>query len=92
MCLFFFTPAIPRSPNQHQFADVRNLFGSHPLLISAPKLYLCFVLNFDYSIGSHFPHTGVPNTLNVMTNFPFLVVGVLGFVFALDGSFFNIRF
>jgi hypothetical protein len=36
--------------------------------------------------------TGVPNTLNVMTNFPFLVVGVLGFVFALDGSFFNIRF
>ncbi|XP_058781129.1 uncharacterized protein LOC131655251 [Vicia villosa] len=33
---------------------------------------------------------GVPNTLNVMTNFPFLVVGVLGFVFALDGTFFNI--
>lgn len=59
ICLFLFTPTIPRSSNQHQFADVRNLLG-------------------------------VPNTLNVMTNFPFLVVGVLGFVFALDGSFFNI--
>lgn len=32
---------------------------------------------------------GVPNTLNVMTNFPFLVVGVLGFVFALEGGVFN---
>lgn len=36
--------------------------------------------------------TGVPNTLNVMTNFPFLVVGVLGFVLALEGTVFNIRF
>ncbi|KAJ1430311.1 hypothetical protein SESBI_07801 [Sesbania bispinosa] len=33
---------------------------------------------------------GVPNTLNVMTNFPFLVVGVLGFVLALEGGVFNI--
>lgn len=35
---------------------------------------------------------GVPNTLNVMTNFPFLVVGVLGLVLALEGGLFNIRF
>ncbi|KAF3447533.1 hypothetical protein FNV43_RR12719 [Rhamnella rubrinervis] len=33
---------------------------------------------------------GVPNTLNVITNFPFLVVGVLGFVFCIRGDFFNI--
>ncbi|PPD81225.1 hypothetical protein GOBAR_DD21841 [Gossypium barbadense] len=34
----------------------------------------------------------VPNTLNVITNFPFLIVGVLGFVLCLGGgSFFNIR-
>ncbi|KAF5467986.1 hypothetical protein F2P56_012184 [Juglans regia] len=33
---------------------------------------------------------GVPNTLNVITNFPFLVVGVLGFVLSLQGNFFNI--
>ncbi|KAH1124270.1 hypothetical protein AAZX31_06G048400 [Glycine max] len=33
---------------------------------------------------------GVPNTLNVMTNFPFLVVGVLGLVLALEGGVFNI--
>ncbi|XP_057431975.1 uncharacterized protein LOC130724696 isoform X2 [Lotus japonicus] len=33
---------------------------------------------------------GVPNTLNVMTSFPFLVVGVLGFVLALEGGVFNI--
>nr|XP_011458907.1 PREDICTED: uncharacterized protein LOC101307374 isoform X1 [Fragaria vesca subsp. vesca] len=33
---------------------------------------------------------GVPNTLNVITNFPFLVVGVLGFVLCLQGGFFNI--
>ncbi|KAG5045047.1 hypothetical protein JHK86_014453 [Glycine max] len=33
---------------------------------------------------------GVANTLNVMTNFPFLVVGVLGLVLALEGGVFNI--
>ncbi|XP_010453247.1 PREDICTED: uncharacterized protein LOC104735201 [Camelina sativa] len=33
---------------------------------------------------------GVPNTLNVITNFPFLIIGVLGFVLCLGGSFFNI--
>ncbi|CAK8569852.1 unnamed protein product [Lathyrus sativus] len=33
---------------------------------------------------------GVPNTLNVITNFPFLVVGVLGFVLTLEGGFFTI--
>jgi len=35
--------------------------------------------------------TGVPNTLNVITNFPFLVVGVLGLVLALEGGFFTVR-
>ncbi|CAJ1973535.1 unnamed protein product [Sphenostylis stenocarpa] len=59
MFLFFFTPAIPRSPKHHQFVDMRNLLG-------------------------------VPNTLNVITNFPFLVVGVLGLVLAIEGGFFNI--
>uniref|UniRef100_A0A2P2L1V7 Uncharacterized protein LOC105122195 n=1 Tax=Rhizophora mucronata TaxID=61149 RepID=A0A2P2L1V7_RHIMU len=34
---------------------------------------------------------GVPNTLNVITNFPFLVVGVTGFVLSLQGCLFNIR-
>ncbi|OMO66943.1 hypothetical protein CCACVL1_20907, partial [Corchorus capsularis] len=35
--------------------------------------------------------TCVPNTLNVITNFPFLIVGILGFVLSLGGgSFFNI--
>jgi hypothetical protein len=52
---------------------------------------VCFCFCFDCFIMI-LTSTGVPNTLNVMTNFPFLVVGVLGFVFALDGSFFNIRF
>ncbi|XP_010519849.1 PREDICTED: uncharacterized protein LOC104799163 isoform X1 [Tarenaya hassleriana] len=33
---------------------------------------------------------GVPNTLNVMTNFPFLIVGVLGFVLCIGGGFFTI--
>ncbi|XP_008377687.3 uncharacterized protein [Malus domestica] len=33
---------------------------------------------------------GVPNTLNVITNFPFLVVGALGFVLCVQGGFFNI--
>ncbi|KAL3744483.1 hypothetical protein ACJRO7_013706 [Eucalyptus globulus] len=33
---------------------------------------------------------GVPNTLNVITNFPFLIVGVLGFVLCLQGSYFNV--
>ncbi|KAJ4708198.1 Alkaline phytoceramidase (aPHC) [Melia azedarach] len=35
---------------------------------------------------------GVPNTLNVITNFPFLIVGVIGFVLTLQGSFFKISF
>ncbi|KAJ1442806.1 hypothetical protein SESBI_00686 [Sesbania bispinosa] len=56
---FLFTPKIPRSPNHHRFADLRNLLG-------------------------------VPNTLNVITNFPFLVAGVLGLVLALEGGVFNI--
>ncbi|CAJ2675212.1 unnamed protein product [Trifolium pratense] len=56
---FLFSPKIPRSPNYHQFADMRNLLG-------------------------------VPNTLNVITNFPFLVVGVLGLILALEGGFFTI--
>ncbi|XP_058725024.1 uncharacterized protein LOC131596399 isoform X3 [Vicia villosa] len=33
---------------------------------------------------------GVPNTVNVITNFPFLVVGVLGLVLTLEGGFFTI--
>ncbi|KAJ4954229.1 hypothetical protein NE237_031061 [Protea cynaroides] len=33
---------------------------------------------------------GVPSTLNVITNFPFLIVGVLGLVLCLQGSFFDI--
>ncbi|KAL6344687.1 hypothetical protein AAG906_002593 [Vitis piasezkii] len=33
---------------------------------------------------------GVPNTLNVITNYPFLVLGVLGFVLCLSGNFFVI--
>ncbi|OVA08432.1 Ceramidase [Macleaya cordata] len=33
---------------------------------------------------------GVPNTLNVISNFPFLVVGVLGLVLCLRGNFFAI--
>lgn len=35
---------------------------------------------------------GVPNTLNVFSNFPFLIVGVMGFVLTLQGIFFNISF
>ncbi|XAR70792.1 hypothetical protein NMG60_11027786 [Bertholletia excelsa] len=33
---------------------------------------------------------GIPNTLNVISNFPFLVVGVLGFVLCLQGNVFVI--
>ncbi|KAJ8637853.1 hypothetical protein MRB53_012120 [Persea americana] len=33
---------------------------------------------------------GVPNTLNVITNFPLLVVGVLGLVLCLHGNYFGI--
>ncbi|KAH9761637.1 Alkaline phytoceramidase (APHC) [Citrus sinensis] len=35
---------------------------------------------------------GVPNTLNVLSNFPFLIAGVMGFVLTLQGIFFNISF
>ncbi|KAF6140061.1 hypothetical protein GIB67_001802 [Kingdonia uniflora] len=35
---------------------------------------------------------GVPNTLNVISNFPFLIVGILGLVICLQGGLFAISF
>ncbi|KAI3955270.1 hypothetical protein MKW98_020903 [Papaver atlanticum] len=63
--------------------------------------YLCFLILM--LLAPKIPHSpnhhrfsdmrnflGVPNTLNVITNFPFLIVGVLGFVICLQGSIFVI--
>ena len=43
MCLFLFTPTIPRSPNQHQFADVRNLLGNHLTYFFVLRIIFCSV-------------------------------------------------
>lgn len=101
LCWLFFmmvTPKIPLSYRHHLFADMRNFLGipfQFKLLFFSLLCYIissrayavtfCMWVFFGLSIG-------VPNTLNVITNFPFLIVGVLGFVLSLGGgSFFNIR-
>ncbi|KAH9751542.1 hypothetical protein KPL71_014333 [Citrus sinensis] len=34
---------------------------------------------------------GIPNTLNVVSNFPFLVIGIVGLVLCFHGNYFNLR-
>lgn len=34
---------------------------------------------------------GIPNTLNVVSNFPFLVIGIVGLVLTLHGNSFGLR-
>ncbi|XVF35335.1 hypothetical protein REPUB_Repub18cG0136700 [Reevesia pubescens] len=59
------------------------------IMLVAPKIPLSY-RNHLYADMRNF--LGVPNTLNVITNFPFLIVGVLGFVLSLGGGgFFYIR-
>ena len=36
--------------------------------------------------------SGVPNTMNVISNFPFLVVGVVGLVLCLHGNYLGLRY
>ncbi|PKI70700.1 uncharacterized protein LOC116201540 isoform X2 [Punica granatum] len=57
------------------------------LMVATPKIPYS-PKNHIYADMRNF--LGVPNTLNVITNFPFLAVGVVGFVFCLQGCFFNI--
>ncbi|KAG6770527.1 hypothetical protein POTOM_026212 [Populus tomentosa] len=68
------------------------------LWLGALLCWLCFMVVTPKITLSHKPlqfadmrnFLGVPNTLNVITNFPFLLVGVVGFVLSLQGCFFNI--
>lgn len=93
VCLMLATPKIPHSPKHHLFADMRNFLGISSLPLS-PSLSLCLLFDsvITYSLLCYGLYTGVPNTLNVITNFPFLIVGVLGFVLCLQGNLFAIRF
>lgn len=92
--LMLATPKVPLSPHGNLFADMRNFLGmpffffvSH--VVSLVHLWdRPFVVDVILLSGYM---TGVPNTLNVITNFPFLIVGVIGFVLTLQGSFFKIR-
>ncbi|KAK7831216.1 hypothetical protein CFP56_027569 [Quercus suber] len=90
----FATPKIPLSPKHHLYADMRNFLGNQTL--HYPFLYMflyscnCLVFWLICVVLLSGCLTGVPNTLNVITNFPFLVVGVLGFVLCLQRNFFNI--
>ncbi|XP_057427704.1 uncharacterized protein LOC130721175 isoform X2 [Lotus japonicus] len=82
-------------PNQRQrlrrWKKTRVLFAAFLCCIS----FFLFTPKIPRSLNHHrFADLrnllGVPNTLNVITNFPFLVVGVLGLVLALEGGVFNI--
>ncbi|WVZ19701.1 hypothetical protein V8G54_007023 [Vigna mungo] len=57
----------------------------HHKFVDMRNLLGCFI-HVLMILGS----PGVPNTMNVMTNFPFLVVGILGLVLTLEGGVFNI--
>ncbi|MED6159533.1 hypothetical protein PIB30_043104 [Stylosanthes scabra] len=78
--------------------DSRRRFNSTRMWLPAFLFSLCFLFFTPTIPRSHHHHQfvdmrnllGVPNTINVITNFPFLVVGVLGFVLVLDGALFNI--
>ncbi|KAL4297284.1 hypothetical protein GQ457_12G021160 [Hibiscus cannabinus] len=86
------TPKIPLSYNNHLYADMRNF-----VVKKLEKIVHGLLIYLDFKVGEDMDFVlcfaiGVPNTLNVITNFPFLIVGVLGFVLCLGGgSFFNIR-
>ncbi|KAK1550027.1 hypothetical protein Q3G72_012541 [Acer saccharum] len=59
------------------------------LMLATPKIPLSSHHHLFADMRNFF---GVPNTLNVITIFPFLIVGVIGFVLCFQGSFFNISF
>lgn len=96
LCLMFATPKIPLSPKHHLYADMRNFLGNqtlhHPFLYMFLYRCNCLVFWLICVVLLSGCLTGVPNTLNVITNFPFLVVGVLGFVLCLQRNFFNIMY
>lgn len=55
-----------------------------PIFVSNGGIPFCLMVSY---LGA-----GVPNTLNVLTTFPFLLVGVPGLVLCLSGCCFGIRF
>ncbi|XP_065851561.1 uncharacterized protein [Euphorbia lathyris] len=59
------------------------------LMLLTPKIPLSHRHHLFADMRNFF---GVPNTLNVITNFPFLLVGVVGFVLSIQGCLFNISF
>ncbi|URD86923.1 hypothetical protein MUK42_28556 [Musa troglodytarum] len=75
LLLMLATPRISHSHALHLFADMRNFLGE-PLPPPPPPPPL--------------PASRVPNTLNVLTTFPFLLVGVPGLVLCLSGCCFGI--
>ncbi|KAJ4833785.1 hypothetical protein Tsubulata_014698 [Turnera subulata] len=61
------------------------------LMLATPKIPLSHHTHQQHLFADMRNFLGVPNTLNVITNFPFLLVGVVGFVLSVHGCFFNIR-
>ncbi|CAN1217489.1 hypothetical protein LINPERPRIM_LOCUS1029 [Linum perenne] len=77
----------------------RSRIGSVRLWLAAFLCWICLMLvtptiplsNKHHLFADKRNFVGIPNTLNVITNFPFLVVGVVGFVLSLRGFLLNIR-
>lgn len=75
------TPTIPQSQAYHNFADQRSFLGikftlfshHHHFLLKYPFEFLGF-----WSYKSIF--SGIPNFLNVISNFPFLIIGLIGLI------------
>ncbi|CAN1120964.1 hypothetical protein LINPERPRIM_LOCUS1029 [Linum perenne] len=76
----------------------RSRIGSVRLWLAAFLCWICLMLvtptiplsNKHHLFADKRNFVGIPNTLNVITNFPFLVVGVVGFVLSLRGFLLNI--
>ncbi|KAB1207041.1 hypothetical protein CJ030_MR7G011362 [Morella rubra] len=88
--LMIVTPAIPQSQAYHDFADKREFFGKIPLSYRvSDSPYVSVFFCCDKRLVEKFS-TGIPNTLNVVSNFPFFVIGVIGLVLCYRGNYFRL--
>ncbi|KAK2642097.1 hypothetical protein Ddye_023860 [Dipteronia dyeriana] len=81
--LMIVTPAIPQSQEYHDFADQRQFLGN-------PFYHFHFLHTLIYSLYSFPCFSGIPDFLNVVSNFPFLVIGLIGLVLCFHRNYFKL--
>lgn len=66
--------------------DVWNLTKSFP------HAFFFWILCGPLFLFFYFSSSGIPNMLNVVSNFPFMVIGLIGLVFCYRGNYFKLRY